>query len=120
MRGHPDTSSEISSLASSRAPLFISVVLGAFMICVLFGISFRKFKSDMPLAGTCSAAISAACHPLSDEDKENAVLGQIGWGETIPSPAWMTEEADESPGQRGHCSFTSMEAMRPNPRKSYA
>ncbi|KAJ5165820.1 hypothetical protein N7492_006116 [Penicillium capsulatum] len=120
VRGRPDTSSEVSALASAPIPLGISIALGALMICVLLGVSFRKLESAMPLAGTCSAAISAACHPPGGEDKEKAVLGRIGWGETINSPPWVTDEADESADQKGHCSFTSMEAMRPSPRKSYA
>jgi hypothetical protein len=49
----------------------------------------------MPMASTCSAAISAACHrPAGDSD---AHLVPIEWGEV---------SRDEISGV-GHCSFTT-------------
>lgn len=49
------------------------IILGS--IVVLFGILIgtRKYKAGMPLVGSCSAAISAACHRLSN-DPDAALL----------------------------------------------
>ena len=48
--------------------ILIVIILGA--IVALFGIlfGFGKYKSAIPLAGSCSAAISAARHPPKDDE----------------------------------------------------
>lgn len=111
-----DGGETIDSLAYSPLPLFVALLVGALMILVLVGLSFQKFKSDIPLAGACSAAISAACHPANEEDPENAVLGALTWGETGP-PAWAKDGIED---EKGHCCFTSLEAEKPSATKSYA
>lgn len=108
----------VNSLAYSPLPLFVALLVGALMVLILVGLSFQKFKSDMPLAGACSAAISAACHPPNDENSDDAVLGELMWGETIGSPAWAMEHGIED--EKGHCCFTSLEAERPSATKLYA
>jgi hypothetical protein len=42
------------------------------------GMGLRRYKSGMPLAGSCSAALSAACHPLADEP--DVALLPVKWG----------------------------------------
>ena len=46
---------------------------------------FHETKSGMPLASTCSAAISAACHPPRDDNE--AHLFPVQWG-NIPAAAF--------------------------------
>ncbi|ODM16736.1 hypothetical protein SI65_07701 [Aspergillus cristatus] len=60
---HPDHKSKLSSINFSPLPIFLALLVGAVMLCLLVALAFRRFKSVMPLAGSCSAAISAACHP---------------------------------------------------------
>jgi hypothetical protein len=52
------------------------------MVFMALGLGMRRYKSNMPLVRGCSAAISAACHPLTDDDH---ALKPIMWGE-IPNP----------------------------------
>ena len=42
------------------------------------GSGLRRYKGGIPLAGSCSAAISAACHPLVDEGDVAQV--PVKWG----------------------------------------
>lgn len=59
----------------------------------------------MPLASTCSAAISAACHP-SPDDIDAAVL-PVQWG--------VVSTKDGI----GHCSFSSKLVAPPIPGQIY-
>lgn len=121
VHGEPIIQSEVSSLASSGLAVLSSCCLGTIMLLALVGLSFRKLDSAMPLAGTCSAAISAACHLPQGENSHTAVLGPISWGETDTAPVWMTNESGRQPSRRyGHCSFTSLHVKAPNMSKLYA
>ena len=53
----------ISTIGYSPMAIMLVSVLG--FIAVLFGLGtgMRKYKATVPLAGSCSAVISAACHP---------------------------------------------------------
>ena len=74
---------------------------------VLGGIvnGFRVYDAGMPLAGSCSAAISAACHP-KQQDKDMSVL-PVKWG------------AEKTTGPIGHCSFSSFEVDMPIADEEY-
>ncbi|KAF9885145.1 hypothetical protein FE257_000671 [Aspergillus nanangensis] len=108
----------VNSLAYSPLSLFVALLVGAIMILVLVGLSCRKFKSNMPVAGSCSAAISAACHPPHDEDSQKAVLGELMWGESLQAPLCATEHEFEI--DKGHCCFTSLETKGPSEKTLYA
>jgi hypothetical protein len=51
----------------------------AVVMAVLTG--FRKYHHDMPIAGSCSAAISAACHPMAKDGsaREGIVSRPLQW-----------------------------------------
>lgn len=105
--GQVDTNSSVSTVGYSCAPLLIVIILGS--ITVLLGLlnGFRRYKPGMPLAGSCSAAISAACHlPAKDiHASEKPVL----WG-----VVGMNDDGV------GHCSFTSLKATAPTEGERYA
>lgn len=62
---------------SPLAIIFVIASCACLMIAVIV-LGQRKFKGGMPLAGSCSAAISAACHrPDWDED---ASMQPVQWG----------------------------------------
>ena len=105
--GEEDPGESISTIGYSCIPLLVVIILGS--VTVLVGIlnGFRRYKPGIPLAGSCSAAISAACH-LAEEDvhaSEKPVL----WGVVS-----MKEDGV------GHCSFTSLKAEAPVEGESYA
>lgn len=80
---------------SPLAIIFVTVSCGCLMVGVVV-LGQRKFHGAMPLAGSCSAAISAACHrPEWDKD---ASMQPVQWGVVSGSLSY---------GGVGHCSITS-------------
>jgi hypothetical protein len=116
-----DPGINISTLGYSPGPIFLSIIVGTIMLLVLVVLALRKFKSTVPVTGSNSAVISAACHLPGDEVGETAVLGLVKWGETTMSPNWAIENfGGIDDGQKGHCSFTSLETKTPTLMKLYA
>jgi hypothetical protein len=120
-RGEADWDQRVSCLAFSPLLIFCSVLVGSLMICLLIVLAFKRLKSAMPLAGACSAAISAACHPPKDEDPDTIALGPIKWGETMELSSDVIDgfQHDIDDG-KGHCSFTSLDTVKPKLGKLYA
>ncbi|KAJ5887395.1 hypothetical protein N7495_007436 [Penicillium taxi] len=89
--------------ACGYSPLAIACALGVALILLfaLLVLSSRKLKPGMPLVGSCSLGISAACHPpILDE---SAAIKPLLWGAV----------AHEKNGKPGHCCLTSFEVERP-------
>lgn len=87
------------------------------MITCLILLACRRFKSGMPVAGSCSLAISAACHRLSPSKKGDyeRLEEQLG-DETLPLK-WGVEKGFE--GEGGHCTFSSDEVFFPEDGCAY-
>jgi hypothetical protein len=88
------------------------VILGAFMVVGIIGFGFVPFKRGMNLVGSCSVAISAACHLRGSEEGDGyaAAVGKLRWGDV---------------GVRGeeevrHCSFSTQDVVSPSVGKLYA
>jgi hypothetical protein len=73
---------------------FPAMIIGIVLILALVVLSTRRYSGEIPLASTCSAAISALCHP-PEEDSEVAYF-PVMWGEV---------GRDENSVR--HCSFTT-------------
>ena len=52
------------------------------VITILTGIAFglRRYEASIPLVGSCSAAITAACHPSSDTEPADMAEQPLKWG----------------------------------------
>ena len=97
--GVEDPANSISTLGFSLIAIVTVIAVGT--VVVLFGIltGFRRYPAGIPIAGSCSAAISAACHrPEGDTD---AAEKPLMWG------------AMETERSIGHCCFTSFEVEKP-------
>ena len=96
---------------STIATIFV-IFLGSLIVIVGLAHGFRRFYSVMPLARSCSAAISAACHP--PEMDTDAALKAVQWG--------IVETYDNENGDNdvGHCCFTSFEVSEPIEGQMYA
>ena len=55
--------SSITSCGYSPIAIFFVIITGSVMLVGMLAMGFRKYPLGMPLAGSCSAVISAACHP---------------------------------------------------------
>lgn len=96
-----------STIGYSCAPMLCAILLGATLLFVAFLVGYRKLPGDMPVAGSCSAALSAATHrPKSDVD---ASILPVKWGVVTGSDTAI-----------GHVCFTSEEVTEPQEGKLYA
>ncbi|CAK4031371.1 Hypothetical predicted protein [Lecanosticta acicola] len=93
--GEPVPSQNVSAVGYSCPPILTAIMIGVLLSFVAIAMGFRKFKSQMPVAGSCSVAIAAACHRPKD-DADAAYL-PVQWGEV------EAETVDET----GHCCFTT-------------
>ncbi|CAG8930226.1 unnamed protein product [Penicillium salamii] len=105
-------SGDVYSCAFSLLAIVCGISVAVIIFFSIVGLSFRKFVSPMPLAGSNSLAIAAACHPTfnpnlvgdpmqaereinSEDEEDDMALLPVKWG-AIPVE-----------GPIGHCSFTS-------------
>ena len=104
--GTLDETNTISTCGISPIAMIFTLSLAGLALVILAGLAFKRFPPRMPLAGNCSLAISAACHPpLGDED---AALKPLMWGEVVISGASgkqakvvPVEESRGEPGEGG-------------------
>ncbi|KAL9073389.1 MAG: hypothetical protein Q9161_003004 [Pseudevernia consocians] len=102
----------ISTCGYSPMAMIFVIILGSIVVLLGICFGFRKSKGGMPLAGSCSAAISAACHP--PEADVDASMKRIIWGV-------VAEDCFQYEGESvGHCSFTSFKVEAPVVGKRYA
>ena len=83
---------DFATCAWSPMALLIFIVVAALLMLVLVALSFRRFKSGMPVAGSCSLAIAAACHSIPDYEPELVERLRLQWG-IIPASQNGTEVA---------------------------
>ena len=98
---------ELSTCGYSPMAIISGIILGSIVVLVGISNGFRRVSVGMPLASSCSAAISAACHPPKTD--VNASLKRVMWG--------VINGSDESVG---HCTFTSLEVEAPIAGRRYA
>ncbi|EJT68583.1 hypothetical protein GGTG_13843 [Gaeumannomyces tritici R3-111a-1] len=111
------------SCAWSPFGVVLITLVGTLMLMALVWVASRRLRSPMPIAGSCSVAISAACHPLAYE--EGAWEKPLCWGmqrgnsqdETIEVQVIGGGDGINSQREQvlGHCSFSSreVEAVKP-------
>ena len=80
----------------SPAAMMCVVVVGAGLVSATIGFGFRRYRTGMPVAGSCSVAIAAACMPQPGRDEDGAAFEPVQWG--VSSGVAM--------GGIGHCCFT--------------
>lgn len=77
----------------------IAIALGLALLIAVGVLGAQRFPNGMPLAATCSAAISAACHPPAEDTEPH--LFSVRWG--------VVESDVEG---RAHCAFTTARDVR--------
>ncbi|GME45538.1 hypothetical protein GTA08_BOTSDO04901 [Neofusicoccum parvum] len=104
---------EIATCGYSPVAVILATVVGSVVVLAGLVMAARRYPATMPLAGSCSAAISAACHPPSGD--ECAALLPVQWGV-------VKEEGGEEVGRDGvgHVTFTSFEVTPPLWGRRYA
>jgi hypothetical protein len=76
----------------SPLALLLAFILGTTMWIVLFVLMGKKLGRGMPIIGTCSVAISAACHPpnVGSEDTTKGLM----YGVVLQEPRDFQEPGD--------------------------
>ncbi|KAE8374338.1 hypothetical protein BDV26DRAFT_45048 [Aspergillus bertholletiae] len=98
----------ITACGYSPLAIITALAVAILMFAVLTTVSTFKLKPDIPVIGSCSAAISAACHP--PEDDVDAAGKPLSWG------AVRHQQGD----QPGHCCLTSQIVEKPRYGELYA
>lgn len=88
------------SVGYSPTAMLAVIVLGVLMVVAVIGIGYIPYKSGMPLAGSCSLAIGAACHLDQQVGAGDEVMSEqkLQWGVVSTSMDGI-----------GHCAFSSDE-----------
>jgi hypothetical protein len=110
--GNNTASGSVSSdFTCGYSPIAISLVIFVAILMATFAVltGFRRFKSGMPVVGGCSAAISAACHPVAGLEKTVEVDAPLKWG-----VMGVTAEG------LAHCGFSSSQVEAPTDGVLYA
>ena len=100
-----DPESWILTCGYSPGAIVITVIVGTVIAVAIFFLGWRKYPDTMPLAGTNSAAIAAACHVLPED--RNCTTKPLQWG--------VVSQTDGV----GHCSFSAGVVAPPIPGRMY-
>ncbi len=102
-----------SNCGYSCIAIIFVILVGSLSVLAAIASGARRYKPGIPLSSSCSAAISATCHP-PPSDLEPATL-PVKWGVAA------TPEL-ESPGFAGfgHCTLTTEKVSMPVAGRRYA
>jgi hypothetical protein len=88
-------------LGFSPMPMVAVLIVGGVMACSVIGFGFIPYKRGMPLAGSCSMAISAACHPRKTDESGSE---SRDWEQKLQ---WGVVETNAE--GVGHCAFSTQD-----------
>jgi hypothetical protein len=105
-KAQPQNDDDYSDINCGYSPLALLLmgVLWIKMVVVLLVTASKRLKSSIPLAGSCSAAIAAACHVSPQENGIQTSNSRIQWG--------VTDEPT-GPDRVGHCGFSRENVRTP-------
>ena len=106
--------SDLNILTCGWSPLaaLITILAASLVTIGLVLLGWRRYKTGIPLAGSCSLAIAAACHVPEDTD----TTAPMKWG--VVEPSSKTELHDF--GKLGHCAFSNFNVPLPEDGKMYS
>lgn len=104
-QGNANPTQSILTCGFSCIALIFLIAIGWLVLLAGVGLGLRRYKGGIPLAGSCSAAISAACHPLADD--VDVALMPVQWG-VVGIERGV-----------GHCALSGRYVSPPIPRRLY-
>ncbi|KAK7224929.1 hypothetical protein V2G26_012932 [Clonostachys chloroleuca] len=106
------TTTQDADITTTAAYSPMAIFLTAFVVAIVFMLAVvigrLRLREGMPLAGSCSAAISASCHVLEG----TSIYEPVKWGVVIPP--------EEGKDGVGHCTFSNYHVDCLEPGKRYA
>jgi hypothetical protein len=119
--------SRISTLGYSPVAIILTTVVGTLILFGGSALGWRRYPAGMPLAGSYSTYIAAACYPPKDDT--SASILPVQWGVVQPDSKIAASDpltGDQSQNQEqferdyvGHCSFTSFDVTEPIAGRRY-
>ena len=111
-RGSPVPNGQLVACGFSPIAIIFSMSLGGLMVCTILGVGMKRYKTNIPLAVSCSAAISAACHPPPGGGDP---LKPIKWGEIPEQPARSDSRTSSGEAETGEeeIALPSLSSLRP-------
>ncbi|KAL1625239.1 hypothetical protein SLS54_003327 [Diplodia seriata] len=98
VRGGYDKYTSAITCGYSPLGMMITLLVGVLFMLSIAAMGIRKLKPGIPLAGSCSAAISAACHGPDGTSERQPLM----WG-AIPGEEFETEDHPVV----GHCALSN-------------
>lgn len=108
-RGWPSQIGNVTTCGYSPFGMIFTTIGGLALVLFAVALGIQKLKPSMPLAGSCSIAISAACH-VPDGTSE---LEPLMWG-VIP------KHPDDAHSGVEHCASANEHLERPLSGRPYA
>lgn len=111
-RGNPVPEQQLVACGYSPMAIIFAMCLGGLMVCTILGLGMKSYKTNIPLAVSCSAAISAACHPPPGGGD---ALKPIKWGEIPEQPARPDSRTSSGEVETGEeeIALRSLSSLRP-------
>ncbi|KAH6616712.1 hypothetical protein C7974DRAFT_436662 [Boeremia exigua] len=105
---------QISTCGFSPFAIILTTVTAT--VIALCGVAMGRltYPAGMPLASSCSAVMSAACHSVVGD--ENAHMLPVQWGAVTHG----LNDDERVHMQTGHCTFSSLPVETPIPGRLYA
>ena len=101
----------------SPMAIIFAIILISLLLFLVLGLRYKHFRTSMPLAGSCSESISAACHPPPGGADP---LKPVMWGEipiskdTGSSQEHSGESTDYTVSRLDSSSFSDAETLNNN------
>jgi hypothetical protein len=110
------TKYSISQVGYSVLGMILVIAIASVAWFLTFWVSIRKLDNRMPLAATCSGALSAACHPKDPTLRHHE--REVYWG--VESIDGYADAQASSCEVTMICTFTSLDATYPEAGQFYA
>ncbi len=117
---YQSNSPDLKTCGFSPIAIISVVVLGGTMLVAIVAVGFIPYRGGITLVGSCSMAMSAACHPASkddvsfrdgdsDSDERAIAWEKVQWG-----------AMGTGSGDIGHCGFSAEDVSTPVKGYEYA
>jgi hypothetical protein len=106
----------LTTCGYSCIAMILALIVGIVAVFFVLGTAVLPLRSNMPVVGSSSAAISASCHVLAKNKKVDVENDAFAWGVELPENGG---DGEESEGGIGHLCVTSGRVERPVDGKLY-
>ncbi|KAH7129593.1 hypothetical protein B0J13DRAFT_139639 [Dactylonectria estremocensis] len=104
-----------STCGYSPIAIIAVVMTSSALFLAVGGTGLRRFPTAMPVVGSCSLAIAAACHPSSNTPQAEEAFVPLRWGATMSNHGEELGDHD-----MGHCGFSSEYVEEPRAGVEYS